>query len=659
MAQHQEVTLAGVFNERFLHVPDYQRPYAWGPKQLDDLWEDLDLLGPTGRHYAGTLVLKPQRDGSGEPVISVEELGDVLHHMDVVDGQQRLTTCLILLDRLRRALASLGDDQEVALQMAVKIRRTYGVLTINSAERPRLILGADFHSLWRDSILGDQPVTVPQLTGGQQRLLAARDFFDSRLKDLTTDIASCTALERLKDLHQRVTNGLRFLVYEVSTAADVGVIFETLNERGRPLSDLEKTKNYLLYLARQIRDDRGEQLAQEINERWTKIFSHLANAQQGEEDQLLRWHWLATQQPDKRYWARVGSIKERFDRGRYLASGVRLKKDVTPLPDGEAKWNELFDDLSSYISTLESCALFLREANDPNAQYLAFPEGLRDPVRRRNAALQRSRIVAIYRPLLFACRLRHPEDGKLYADLLEVCERYSARVFVIEQRRSNAGEQSLYGLAKQLFDGEDPSWVLERMRAVLWRYAPDDSMRTTLEAVEEDWYHRQGHKYVLYEYELSMLPAGQELPDFGFFTQGENVARTTEHILPQGPRENAVCWWDHFTTEQHQTYLHSLGNLVLTLDNSSYSNKCFADQRGEAAVPGVVAKPCYAQGKLYQERELAHVKEWTPDAIRERQLRMTDWVMHRWSVPAPGSESLREDDQAHEVEDDAPDLGSD
>ena len=41
----------------------------------------------------------------------------------------------------------------------------------------------------------------------------------------------------------------RIFVYEVATSTEVGVIFETLNERGRPLSELEKTKNYLLYLA--------------------------------------------------------------------------------------------------------------------------------------------------------------------------------------------------------------------------------------------------------------------------------------------------------------------------------------------------------------------------------------------------------------------------
>jgi len=55
---NQEVSLPQVVNDRLLEVPDYQRPYAWALKQLGNLWEDIDLLDPTGRHYAGTLVLR-------------------------------------------------------------------------------------------------------------------------------------------------------------------------------------------------------------------------------------------------------------------------------------------------------------------------------------------------------------------------------------------------------------------------------------------------------------------------------------------------------------------------------------------------------------------------------------------------------------------------
>ena len=48
MPAQQETTLTAVLADRLLEVPDYQRPYAWERKQLEDLWEDLDLDGPEG-----------------------------------------------------------------------------------------------------------------------------------------------------------------------------------------------------------------------------------------------------------------------------------------------------------------------------------------------------------------------------------------------------------------------------------------------------------------------------------------------------------------------------------------------------------------------------------------------------------------------------------
>ena len=144
---------------------------------------------------------------------------------------------------------------------------------------------------------------------------------------------------------------------------------------------------------------------------------------------------------------------------------------------------------------------------DGNAAYESFSSHRKESLM-RSAALRRSGVVALYRPLLFAARLRRPTDGALYAKLLDLCERYSARVFVIEQRRANAGEPRLLRLAHDLFTGADPDYVCREVAAVLWRYAPDDRLRETLESTSENWYVRRGHKYFLYEYELSIRAHG-------------------------------------------------------------------------------------------------------------------------------------------------------
>lgn len=64
--------------------------------------------------------------------------------------------------------------------------------------------------------------------------------------------------------------------------------------------------------------------------------------------------------------------------------------------------------------------------------------------------------------------------------LAGLCERYSARVFIIEQRRANTGEARLLRLANNLYNSVDPQEVLSELAAVLLRYAPDERIRETL-----------------------------------------------------------------------------------------------------------------------------------------------------------------------------------
>jgi len=638
MPSTQEVRLPAIVSERLLEIPDYQRPYAWRLKQLNDMWEDLDLLGPSGSHYAGTVVLR-ELTVNGTAKTSLADDGSELRHCEVVDGQQRLTTCLLLLDRIRRrldALARRGVDN--AAEMSSRIRSNYGLVSIDHALVPRLRLGAGLSEYWVNTSLGDQAYVGSGLIAGQQRLHDAARFFDERLTAFGVD-GDAVEFARLKELQRRVSAGLGFLVYEVQSVAEVGVIFETLNERGRDLSDLEKTKNYLLYLARSIKDARSEQLAELINNAWADIFRNLAGEADDADDQLLRAHWLATVNPDRREWKRIESIKRRFDRSAYISGETRIIPVKTATQDQNDAWDRLVADLTDYVTTLRHCSFFLKEMFNPAAEFHNF-SGHGSDVRRRSAALARSGVVALYRPLLFAARLKHAYDGVLYARLVDICERYSARVFVIRQRRANAGEARLLRLAFELYGGADPDYVVSEVAALLWRYAPNVDVFDALTSTRENWYARRGHKYFLYEYELDLKAPGQELAPMSHFTDSAREQRTTEHILPQTPKVDDSCWWDHFSKEEHAELVHALGNLTLTYDNSVYSNKCFAGKRGKPLAPGAQEFKCYAQAPLSQERQLAQHENWTPEMIRQRQATLAIWALERWAVTSPDIERL-------------------
>ena len=639
--------LEGLLQDKLIEVADYQRPYAWGEKQLRDLWQDLDLLG-TDRHYAGTLVL--QRTDR----VKQSQDGKDLTVYEVVDGQQRLTTCIILLEQLRRAMGPLAalDLGELDVDGARRDLARLVKVNIGGVARPRLQLGADFNEFFAASVLGDHPTDKASLSAGDKRLQFASNFFREEIQNLIADGDDTEAARRLIELRARVCFRLRFLVYDVESGAEVGVLFETLNDRGQSLSELEKVKNYLLYLSRQVRGEMGDNLAVTINRAWSEIFTNMS-ALNIDDDALLRAHWVATEDPIQRNWQKTTSVKNKFPRAKYVPSSGRLNggsdTDDALLDDAS---DELFQDVTEYVRSLRLCSAFLRDIYDPRAAYHAFDDSrLAERIRRRSLALVRSGSVANFRPLLLAARLAHPEDGLLYLRLVELCEKFSARAYVICVARSNAGQSTLYWAARRLFDGREPSLVVADVEAHLWRLAPDDAVKLNF-GPNVEWYYRRSHKYVLYEYELEVARSAEELPTWGELTSGST--KTTEHVLPQTPKEGSQ-WWKDFSPEQHARLLNTIGNLVLTRDNSAYSNKDYDLKRGR---PGQEAPRCYYSTSAFaRERQIAHTYDvWTPESIEARRRDVEEWAIKRWHIDPPLNTYVGEEDDDVDVPEDEPAL---
>ena len=106
----QLLTLSKIFTERLFRISDYQRGYAWTDKQLRDFWNDIQQLEPGRNHYTGVLTLETVP----EPV--VRQWDDDFWIVDaksyqpffIVDGQQRLTTAIILIQVILERLAPQG-----------------------------------------------------------------------------------------------------------------------------------------------------------------------------------------------------------------------------------------------------------------------------------------------------------------------------------------------------------------------------------------------------------------------------------------------------------------------------------------------------------------------------------------------------------------------
>jgi uncharacterized protein with ParB-like and HNH nuclease domain len=271
-------TLEELFSGKVLVVPDYQRGYAWEDKQCGEFLEDLEYLADGKHHYTGTVVLHEQ----AETVHDEEGHSHKVFH--VVDGQQRLTTVVVLLECIRALI------EDVNATLATGIRKSYiEFRNLNQQPSYKLRLNADCQEYFVRNILTDPTGPQGPIIASHKRLMEAKTHFT---KYLTTHRGDADWLLRF---YQKIVLQLKVSQYIVEQSSEVGVIFEVMNNRGKPLSELEKVKNYLLYLASKLELEEQHDLADRINDTWAAIFRRLMASglnSSADEDRLLRAHWL-------------------------------------------------------------------------------------------------------------------------------------------------------------------------------------------------------------------------------------------------------------------------------------------------------------------------------------------------------------------------------
>jgi hypothetical protein len=615
-------TVQELFTDKVLRIPDYQRGYAWGEQQLEDFWEDLEYLGPDKDHYTGTVILHDQ----AEDILDEEGKRQRVFH--VVDGQQRLTTVVLLLNCIR---AQFEKSDPI---LAAGIKKSYvQFLASNKLRAFKLELNPDSQDYWANSILGEPISPQGPTIASHHRLRFAKDYFSERIsKELAAQGNGANAW--LKDsLFRKLTQQLKVSQYIVSGPEEVGVIFEVMNDRGKPLSELEKVKNYLLYLSSKLQV-RANPLSGQVNATWAAIFERLMRAgldTDKDEDRLLRSQWVFAYAPDAKEWDGSKSIKKQFKLKNY---------------SGQHK--ELLGNLTAYTRVLKDCVPPFCDAYDPGGaeSFKVFAEPTRSAIRKWQEKLRRIDVVAPFLPLLIACRLRFPDEGEKYLALLQLCEKFAFRVYRVAGRRSNAGQPRLFRLSFKLWMH---ATTFEDALSDVHRYALKYCSNKTFEAFpqldndEGMRYGWTGLKYLLYEYE-EHLAGKREINLSWKSVSTDKSEKTIEHILPQTPQHK--YWKERFNSAARERFTDDIGNLSLTVDNSAYGRKPFPDKKGAPGSP----TPCYANANLMMERELSKFSDWNEASILKRRKKIIDWYLERWHLDEVSAHAGADESELDELE---------
>jgi hypothetical protein len=599
-----------VFLEWLFHIPDYQRGYAWEAQQYQDFIEDLELLQDGKEHFMGTLILQAHPDSAAKVI---DTGGRSYARHDVVDGQQRLTTVVLFLDAICRELeAAEGHDELVA-----GLRRNYiASLDLNKQPLAKLTLNQDTRAYFRKAILGSDESILPAKIRLQERLLEAKkyfaQYFERKRGELSDDYSGW-----LMKLYFQVIHQLTFMVYRVRGETDAGIVFETMNNRGKPLTELEKVKNYLLYLAGRLDLPVEHDLAAQINRTWKHIYeslmaSHLSG--RGHEDQLLRAHWLMAYDPQRSNWDRSRSIKNQFD-----------------LPDYALNPEDLLEEVRRYLHSLTNATTAYCDILKPDRPG-AFEAYQSDSALRRKIVIASGRLarvgsMASFLPLLISARIR--QDGQTYLETVNLCEKFSFRVYRWTRHKSNTGQSRLFRLGNHLYHGQQVEFVLTDLQRTTWKYCTNARFQERFQSKDEDWYHWAGIKYFLYEYEQHL--ADQEgIPIKMPWAEVSRKQDTIEHVLPQTPDKDGY-WQSSFPGELYNRYKNDIGNLALTYDNAKLSNKPFLGDKQRPGKKDIYTGPV----AFLMEREIGTVDDWDPDKIEARRQKIEVWAIKRWHVEKP------------------------
>lgn len=612
-------SLSDIFERRLLRIPDYQRGYAWNEHQVEDFWEDILQLEADRIHYTGVITLEPVRPSLfkrwEKDLWLIEGVG--FRPFYVVDGQQRLTTSMILLQAI---LESVEKNAELNYQSIASIRKQFIFFEADNKLQQSFIFGYEKDNpsdeYMKTKIFGQHSSSNQFVeTLYTRNLIFAKRYFLEHLAGMSIDEVAI--------IYKKLTQKLKFNLYEIDEEIDVFVTFETMNNRGKPLTSLELLKNRLIYLSTLFKTNDGrEQLRININDAWKTMYEYLGkNPEMPLSDNLfLRNHWTMY----FKYTREKGDdyIKFLLDE-KFNARNITHPKKA----DDELK----IEEISDYVKSLQQSIVYWFYMHNP---YYSQANHLTDSQKLWLDRLDRLSFRS-FKPLILSAFVSQQAPAMI-SKLLEAAERYNFTLFNLSQRRANTGDTEFFSMSRDLLTGiKSIKEVVDSINTWIDRYYdPGKFLAHIKEKYELDrdgFYHWDGIRYFLYEHEHWLRERGKQASSklsWEVLKTSKKDHVTLEHIFPQTPDDD--YWVDRFghLSDQQQRYLtHSLGNLLplSCSKNSALQNDSFPQKINNGNGVG------YYNGSV-SENEVAQNKDWTPSDILNRGLDLLRFMEQRWHI---------------------------
>lgn len=581
--------LFGSNNEQYV-IPTYQRRYSWHERQVWELIDDIGLIENADTHLLGSIVCLTGHHTAG------------LNKLELVDGQQRLTTITILLECIRQRLVAAGESDEAAevarllsaKPLGGKQVRKVALDSIDSAEFDRLI-NNDFEQEFQNQQL-------------QCAFRLVREWVAER------------TLEHLGSFLYRLKNQAIVIRLDVSEAKDAFKLFETINNRGLRLSPTDIIKNFLLGNAARF----GDESLQAARNSWAALIQHLDGTNS---DAFFRYFLMAILKVRLTSAGVVPGFKNVFmnqvveatalpDRHLYADPDESDEgdetDDMTEKPE-EMLTVKITDKISfkEFLSRLVQSSkvygeMVMVKTNDPST----------------NRHLRNLRMIKAVQTYGFLMHLRVGGcTDKNFREILRLTESFVLRRHVCRER-SNETEALFARLC-----GTNPAAPIQSTKDAYRELSPtDDKFHDEFASTNFTGNVIDRARYCLEQIEMSKHGVHDELQVLG----AEDVH--VEHIIPQKIKTKKamdeygdwITYLGEKAEARHQKYVSRIGNLTIfsgTLNIGASNN------------PFMKKKQAYSMSSIKLTKELLEKSEFKFEEVELRSNELATLAVNLWPIP--------------------------
>ena len=586
-------------------IPKYQREYTWSYKEWDALYDDIteNLEG----YFIGSIICINTSD-SFNPCL------------EVIDGQQRLTTlCLLLLAiycRLKKFRDELDEDTLIEIPL---IRKS---LQNSKNKSNRLILlpqtlnynQDDFATVMYENGVLDYAKKAQNY--GKRKIYRCFSHFlykiDQDLNESDDKIAT------LLEIKNKVCKAIMVKI-EVTSHSDAYILFESLNNRGTPLTAIDLMRNLIMAKA-----ENAGLTVDDCFEQWKELLELLTDD-------------YATQERFFRYY--YNAFKNRLNEP--FRKDDLKKKDPLGIVATKSNLLQIYEklinnNLSGFLNdVLEAGRIFadLRNREDDKTPY-------------RRALLDLARIQGVpsYQLLMFL--VKNKEELQITEDIIVKLINLLTVFFVRRNVTDYPGTRDLNRIFMDTIsaienDSAKGSAVYDTVKHILSQWVASDEL--FIKRLNGDIYKENtgAARFILCALAQKYMTkeTWTDLWEYKQYEKSNNnvFIWTIEHVFPEG--ENIPDAWvemiaggnRELANDYLQKYVHKLGNLTITGYNSALSNYSFEQKRDRM---NKEEKFIGYKNGLEINHELAQKEKWTVDDIIGRTERLVAEVAEMFRFPS-------------------------